>query len=160
MSMPQWLYEDTGPQKVTIATAKAVDRGDLVGLNANTLVRAEDTAWNVDLATTQTDFANMFAGVSEQTKDNVKARCFGNSEDNVCVVATRGVYEYDCDAATFEIGDYVGPAKDVGNALLSDKVVKVASEALAVGRVVERGTNITRVKFRVLSKLLNSGRFA
>jgi hypothetical protein len=69
------------------------------------------------------------------------------------MVATGGVYEYDCASATFEVGDYVGPAKDTGNALLSNKVVAVSGEALAVGRVVERGTSITRVKFRVLSQL-------
>lgn len=105
------------------------------------------------LEVTQYNFASKFLGVSEQAKAAAVARVFGNSEDNKIMVATGGVYEYDCASATFEVGDYVGPAKDTGNALLSSKVVAVSGEALAVGRVVERGTSITRVKFRVLSQL-------
>jgi hypothetical protein len=154
MAAPQYLHGDSAPIQVTIATAKAVDAGDIVGLSSNTLVRAEDQAWDTDLATTQTAFALLFTGVSMQTKTSTTvARIFGNSEDNVCMVATAGEYEFDCASATFEVGDYVGPAKDTGNALLSDKVVEVASEALAIGRVVKRGTSITRVRIRLLSKL-------
>lgn len=155
MAAPRYLYDDCAPIKVTIATAKAVDAGDLVGMSSGTLVKAEDTAWDTDLATTQTAFSNvLYVGVAMQTKTSTTvARVPGNSEDNVIMVATAGVWEFDCASATFEVGGLVGPAKDTGNALLSDKVVTVASEAYAIGRVVERGTSITRVKVRLLSKL-------
>lgn len=154
MAAPQYLYDDTAPVKATIATAKAVDAGDLVGMSSGTLVKASDTAWDTNLATTQTAFALLFLGVAAQTKTSTTvARVFGNSEDNVIMVSSAGVYEFDCASATFEVGDLVGPAKDTGNALLDDKVVGVASEAYAIGRVVERGTSITRVKVRLLSKL-------
>lgn len=154
MSAPQFLYGDAALVSATIATAKATASGDLVGMSAGTLVRAEDTTWDTDLATTQTAFAALFLGASAQTKTSTTvARVFGNSQDNVIEVATGGVWEYDCASATFEIGDFVGPAKDTGNALLSNKVVKVTTEAKAIGRVVERGTSITRVKFKLLSVL-------
>jgi hypothetical protein len=154
MAAPQFLYGDAAEVAATIATAKAVDAGDLVGMSAGTLVKAEDTAWDTDLATTQTNFAALFLGVCAQTKTSTTvARVFGNSSDNVIMVNTGGTVEFDCASATFEVGDLVGPAKDTGNALLSDKVVAVGSEALAIGRVVERGTSITRVKVRILSKL-------
>lgn len=159
MAVPKYIHGEVCPVKVTIATAKAVDAGDLVGMSSGTLVKAEDTAWDTDLATTQEAFIALFLGVSMQDKTSTtNARVFGNSEDNTIVAATAGVYEFDCASATFEVGDLVGPAKDTGNALLSDKVVAVASEARAIGRVYERGTSITRVKVRLLSKLMPAAR--
>jgi hypothetical protein len=157
MAVPQYLYGDVNEVKVTIATAKAVDAGDLVGMASGTLVRAEDQAWDTNLLTTQTNFANLFLGVSMQTKDASTARIRGNSEDNTIMVAPEGVYEFDCESATFEVGDLVGPAKDTGNALLSDKVVAVVA-AGAIGRVVQRGTSITRVKVKLLSMLSPAAR--
>jgi hypothetical protein len=68
------------------------------------------------------------------------------------------VFEFDCASATFAVGDYVGPAKDTGNALLDNKVVAVGGEALAIGRVYASGASITRVKVRVFSKLLGVAR--
>lgn len=158
MPAPQYIQDAVTPVKAAVATAKAVDKGDLVGMSAGTLVKAEDEAWGVDLAATQAAFILKFLGVSEQSKTNTQARVFGNSEDGVIMVATAGVYEFDCDSATFEVGDLVGPAKDTGNALLSDKVVAVAAEDKAIGRVVERGTSVTRVKVRILSKLAPAAR--
>lgn len=158
MAAPKYLRGDTSPVDATVATAKAVDTGDLVGMSAGTLVRAEDETWNTDLATTQTAFATKFLGASGQTKTATQARVFGNSEDNAIRVDTGGVVEYDCASATFELGDLVGPAKDTGNALLSDKVVTVGSEALAIGRVAKRGTSITRVQVKLLSKLMPAAR--
>jgi hypothetical protein len=38
-------------------------------------------------------------------------------------------------------------------AALNDKVVAVASEVASIGRVVERGTSITKVKVRIHSVL-------
>lgn len=152
MATPRWLRDDTNPVDATIATAKEVAVGDIVGMSAGTLVKASDTTWNTDTATTQADFRALFLGISGQAKDADVARAYGNSDDNEVRVATSGVYEMDCASATFEVGDFVGPAKDTGDALLDDKVV-AAVEAGAIGRVVERGTSITRVKFRVLSIL-------
>lgn len=158
MATPQYVLGATAPAIVTVATAKAVATGDLVGMSGGTLVRAEDTAWDTNLATTQTAFAALFLGVSAQRKDANVARVPGNSEDNVIRVDTTGVFEYDCASASFAVGDLVGPAKDTGNALLSNKVVSVASEAYAIGRVWEATSSATRVKVKILSKLLPAAR--
>ncbi|AMV28801.1 hypothetical protein VT84_30690 [Gemmata sp. SH-PL17] len=159
MPVPQYIEGETRPRKVAIATAKLVDKGDLVGMNAGTLVRAEDETWTTDLATTQSNFRARFAGVAAQSKlSTTNPRVFGNSQDNVIMVNTSGVFEFDCASATFEVGDFVGPAKDTGNALLSDRVVAVGAEANAIGRVAERGTAITRVKVETLSVLAPAAR--
>ncbi len=149
----RYLYGDTAPVNATCATAQAVSVGDLVALSSNTLVRAADTTWDTDLATTQTDFVALpFLGVAMQTKTANVARVFGNGVDNQVVVATAGVFEFDCASATFHQGDLVGPAKDTGNNILSQKVVGVSALTKAIGVVTEDGTSVTRVKVRLLSK--------
>lgn len=152
----KYLREDVKPVMVTIATAKAATKGDICGLSSNTYVSAADTTWDTNLATTQTAYNALHLGISLQDKTANVARVYGNSADNVIRVATAGIFSMPCASATLEVGDYLGPAKDTGNALVSNTVVKVASRALAMGRVVERGTSITRVKFRLLSTLAPS----
>lgn len=153
MPVSQYQYGGSNPTIATVATAKAVAVGDLCGMSSGTLVKASDTTWNTDLATTQSDFRALFLGVSGQQKDANLARVFGNATDNVIRIDAGGVFVFDCASATFEVGDFVGPAKQTGNALEDQKVVKVSTEATAIGRVVERGTSITRVKIQILSVL-------
>lgn len=153
MPVSQYQLGNTNPTIATVATAKAVAVGDIVGMSSGTLVKASDETWDTNLATTQTNFVTKFLGVSGQQKDANVARVFGNATDNVIRVDAGGVFTFDCASATFEVGDLVGCAKQSGNALEDQKVVSVASEALAIGRVVERGTSITRVKIQILSKL-------
>lgn len=92
------------------------------------------------------------AAMQASPSDTSKARVYGNSKDNVIGVATGGVWEYDCASATFAVGDLVGPAKASGNALMGSKVAAVVHDTLAVGRVVEAGTSLTRVKVRLFSR--------
>lgn len=114
------------------------------------------TVTSAALDVTQYNFVSKFVGPVMQSKSSsTVARVFGNSEDNRIIAATSGIWEYDCASATFAVGDYVGPAKDTGNALLDNKVVAVDGAAKAIGRVVEAGTSITRVKVKVFSKMLN-----
>lgn len=143
----------TDPVVAPVLTAQAVEVGDLVGLSSGNVVRAEDTTWDTNLATTQTAFANAFLGVSGQRKVATVARVIGNGTDNRIRVATGGIYEFDCASASFAVGDLVGPAKQSGNALESQKVASVASEAYAIGRVVEATSSATKVLVRLLSKL-------
>lgn len=153
MPVSQYQFGGTNPTIATVATAKAVAVGDIVGMSSGTLVKASDETWDTNLATTQTNFVARFLGVSGQQKDANVARVFGNASDNVIRIDAGGVFEFDCASATFEVGDLVGCAKQSGNALEDQKVVAVASEALAIGRVTQRGTSITRVKIQILSKL-------
>jgi hypothetical protein len=154
MAAPQFLYGDPQPIVVPIATAKATADGNIVGLSSGTLVNASDTTWNTNIATTQTDFRLLFLGISMQDKAAAVARVYGNSEDNRIGVSTGGVWEFDCASATFAVGDFVGPAKQTGDLLEDQKVVAVASQALAIGQVERAVTSGTRVRVRILSHLL------
>lgn len=153
MATPQYVYGSTSgsPVVAPVTNAQAVAVGDLVGISSGNVVRAEDTAWDTNTSTTQAAFALLFLGSSAQRKVANVARVYGNGQDNEIRVDTAGEWEYDCATANFAVGDLVGPAKDTGNALLSNKVVAVATENLAVGRVTRAYTNTTRVKFRILS---------
>lgn len=154
----RYIRGETNPLIAPVLTAQAVAVGDLVGLSAGNVVRAEDQTWNTDLATTQSDFAATFLGVSGQKKVAATARVYGNSEDNKIRIDAEGIYEFDCASATFAVGDLVGPAKQTGNALESQKVVAVATEARAIGRVAEAGTSVTTVKVQILSTKLPGAR--
>ena len=63
MAVSQYQYGPTTPILATIATAKAVAVGDIVGMATGTLIRAEDQAWDTNIATTQTAFSLLFLGV-------------------------------------------------------------------------------------------------
>jgi hypothetical protein len=103
------------------------------------------------LDVSQYNFAQRFVGVSAQKKiSGTNVIVPGNSVKNIIRVDQAGVIEFDCASATFAVGDYVGPDKATGSALLSQQVVAVAGEALAIGKVVEAGTSITKVKVRLL----------
>jgi hypothetical protein len=153
MATPQYKHSNPAPVMAPVATAKAVALGDLVGQSSSTLVKASDTVWDTNLATTQAAFVALFMGVSAQRKDANVARPYGNSVDNYIRVDTDGVYEFDCASASFDVGDLVGPAKDTGNALLDNKVVAVGSSAAAIGRVHKKGASVTRVQVKILSTL-------
>lgn len=106
------------------------------------------------LQVTQYNFAQAFLGVSNQRKVANVARIFGNSRDNeIMVIRGPGaIVEFDCASASFAVGDYVGAAKDSGNALLNQTVVAVANEGLAIGRVAHKETTVTKIAVELLSR--------
>lgn len=154
----RYIRGETNPVFVTVATAKAVSTGALVGMSSDTLVNASDTAWVDTIATAQATFKALFLGVAAQDKVANVARVHGNSDDNVIRVATSGIWEFDCASATFAVGDLVGPAKASGNAVEDEKVAAVATESLAIGRVVESAASATKVKVQILSVLMPAAR--
>lgn len=155
-----YVRGETCPIIAPVATATAVAIGDLVGISSGNVVRAEDVAWDTDLATTQTAFVNIFLGVSAQRKVANVARVDANGQDNRIRVDSEGIFEFDCASASFAVGALVGPAKQTGNALESQKVVSVATEGLAIGRVAEATSSATKVKVKILSKLSPAARSA
>jgi hypothetical protein len=153
---PRFIQDNPKPVFPAVATAKAVAVGDICGYTGGTLVKASDTTWNTSLSQTQQDFAAFFLGVSIQAKDAAKARAYGNTEDNRIGVATDGEWEMDLDVATtLVVGDYVGPAKDTGNALVNQVVNKAAAGAAGgIGVVTRDGASLTRARFRLMCKVL------
>jgi hypothetical protein len=155
----RWRYGDTKPViSKPIAAATKIEIGDLVEQAAGgDVTPAASHAWNTDLATTQNEFHNMFLGVAMQ-----RSRGTGDpvQDSDPIRVATEGVFEFDCAAATFELGTLVAPAKQTGNALENQKVVALAAgnENKAIGRVARRyASSTTRVLIDITSTVLAGG---
>lgn len=149
----RWRYGDTKPvESKAVASAVVIEIGDLVesASSGSAVTPADDHTWNTNLATTQEEFHDRFLGVATQRSRN--------GDDDPIVVATAGVFEFECAAATFEQGALVGPAKQSGNALENQKVVGVASANLAIGRVVKPYTsNTTKVLVEIVSTVVRGG---
>jgi hypothetical protein len=147
-----WHYGDCRPVVTKeVASATVIEVGDLIEMETNGAVAsAADHVWNTNLATTQEEFHDEFLGVAQERSRN--------GDTNPIRVNTAGVHEFDCAAATFELGALVGPAKQAGNALEKQKVVAVATENLAIGRVAKRyGSNTTKVFVEVFSRVMSGG---
>ena len=143
----RYRHGDTKPiMSPAVDTAAVVEIGDLV---SETPEAAADTTWDTNIATTQEAFHDVFLGVAEQ-------RSRAGDTDPIRV-ATSGVFEFDCASATFAVGDLVGTAKQTGNGIESQKVVAVATPSLAIGRVVEAGASITKVKVEIDSTIVTGG---
>lgn len=152
--MSRYLYGETNPASAPVLTATAINTVDILGFTAGNVYLASAETWDTNLATTQTNFVTKFLGLSGQKKLAAEARVHGNSTDNIIRVDCSGVYEFDASSATYTIGQFVGPAKASGNALVDSTVVGVASAALAIGRVIENsGASATKVKVQLLSTL-------
>jgi len=74
-------------------------------------------------------------------------------------VATTGVFEYDCQSATFEVGQLLGADEPSGaTALTSQQVAAVAAADLAIGRCASRvNPASTAVLVDVVSTVLFGG---
>ncbi len=158
MAALQWIYGDTKPLEAPFTSSQVFFVGDLVARATDgTIYRAEDESWVSNEATTRDNFVSKFIGVVEQKKRAADVQPYGNSAA-VARVSTDGTFEADLDTATtLIIGDWVGPNKASGNALVSQVVKKVTAGDQAIGFVVEAGTSLTRCKFRLMSKLTPGG---
>lgn len=128
-----------------VASADVITAGDMVFVYStlDQIKAAEDITWDTNIATTQAAFANVFAGIAYTSS------AAGETDDVLVDVSSASVYEYPCASATFKTGAPIGPAKQSGNALESQKVVE-ATGTSCVGRTVEPKSSATtsiRVSF-------------
>lgn len=137
-----------------VATATVIEIGDLVEMESDgTVLSVADHTWDTNIATVQEQIHDKFLGVAQQQSRT--------GDTDPIRVAITGVHEFDCAAATFELGALVGPAKQTGNAAEDQKVVAVATANLAIGRVAQRyATNTTSVLVDVVGVISRSGPLA
>ncbi len=145
----RFRYEEKDVVLVDIASATVVEIGDFVQLDTDKLKPASDETWSASLAGTQEAFCATFLGVALQAS--------ADGDTAPVRVATAGVFEYPCASASFGVGDRVGCADDESNALEDQKVVAVAQNYLAVGKVVETTSSETTVKIRIKNVVFDGG---
>ena len=129
-----------------VGSSDVVYRGDMVGLSSGAVKCASDTTWDTNLATTQTAFAKVFIGVAMEDS--------ASGETAEILIREAGVFEFDCAAATFDVGDLVGPDDSGSSTLMDQQVEAVATIDLAIGRVAkDYASNTTKVLVKLLSTL-------
>lgn len=127
----RWRYGDTNPVVAAVAAETVIEIGDLVYQDVDQARPAAGQDDQSSEAANQELFADRFLGVAMQ-----RSRA---GETAPIRVATTGVFEFDCPADTFELGDKVGLVEAAtGTALENQQVTKVSDAKLAVGRVVRR----------------------
>jgi hypothetical protein len=148
----------TGPvEPITVAVAltgqvptNTIRAGDLLALQSNAAVPASVFTWTTDLATTQTNFAAAFLGIS--AGDSFAAST--DPRQTEMLITQDGDVEFDLTvaaAAAFNVGSFVGPSKAAGNNLLHT-VESVATKARAVAVVVKLAPiGSTKVVARLLN---------
>lgn len=149
----RWRYGDTNPVVVPVDSSTVIEIGDLVWLNVDDARPASMATFGGSLTVAQENFHDQFIGVAMQRS---------RSGDTAPIrVATSGVFEFDCAAASFEIGARLGVDDNAGGtALENQKVIAVAaaSPQLAVGACAKRVSPAdTRVLVEVQSTVMRGG---
>ena len=145
----RWRYGDTNPVVVSVDASTIIEIGDLLWLDAN---YAKPDALNTNglgLSDRQTDFASKFLGVAmQQSRD-------GDVSD--IRVATTGIFELDCDADTFELGDLI-VCGGIGTDLLSQKTTATSDLNQSIARAAKQQTsNTTSILAAVESTIMTGG---
>ena len=147
----RWRYGDTNPVVAAVDSATIIEIGDVVWQDTDDAKPASDQAdQGTEIGNQQTLITN-FLGVAMQrsrTGDTSPIR-----------VATTGVFEFDCPAGTYELGDLIGVDENTsGDALLNQQVDSVAATTEAVGRSAKReATTTTSVLVDIRSTVMTSG---
>ena len=127
----RWVHGDTTHVIAPVASATVIEIGDLVYYDANTVKPASMQANQTTKALNQSTFAPKFLGVAMQASPNGSTTSIR--------VATSGVFEYDCNSNTFELGNYVGIEEKPGRTgIENQKLDKTTDVAGAIGRVWRR----------------------
>jgi hypothetical protein len=148
-NLMRWRYGETNPVQMAVDSATVIEIGDLVWLDSDDAKNAAALAWDTDLETTQEEFHDNFLGVAMQASPA--------GETDSIRVATSGVFELDTAAASYEVGDLVGPDDDATPLLVDQQVIAVAGAELAVGRVAKTAASATSVLVSITSTVLHGG---
>lgn len=129
--------------KVRVDSATELEAGDLVWLDTDDVKPASAFAWTTDLATTQANFANVFAGVVHQPS------AVGEADPVSIDLSPLAVYEFDVVASTFELGGLLG-VDGAPSALVDQRLAKVTAASRAIARAAEykaASSSLLRVQF-------------
>ncbi len=127
----RWRYGETNPVVAAVNEETVIAIGDLLLLAVDDARPASAQDDQGSKGANQEQFAKYFLGVAMQRS--------AAGESTPVRVATTGVFQFDCPADTYELGELVGPSENAeGNRLLNQQVEKVASPQRAIGRVARR----------------------
>jgi hypothetical protein len=131
--------------RIRVDSGTVIEAGDMVFLDTDDAKPASDFTWDTDLATTQGQFAAKFLGVAHQPSAD------GETDPISVDVSPHSVYEFDVNAATYEVGDVLGP-DELSSALMNQQLEAAASAALGIARAAEyKAASASRLRVRFAS---------
>lgn len=147
----RWRYGDTNPVTLPVATGVAVEIGDLIYLSSGVGAPASAMPDEGTPTLNQQAFQDNFVGVAMQASPS--------DEETTIRIATSGVFEFDCDSATWDLGEEAATQIDGSGVQLYDQqVVSAASLSAAIGRCAKQVTVAsTRVLVDVVSSVMRGG---
>ncbi len=146
------------PITYAVDSATLIYKGDMLWLNTDDVRPVNDNGvtsygytWDTSLAVTAKQFRTRFVGVA------MADSLVGKSDE--IPVATAGIFEFACAAATFEVGDFVCPDDNATpNQLLNQQVIECTDPRQAIGRVVKRySSNTTTVLVEIFPVASGNG---
>ena len=146
----RWRYGETNSVVGPVAGTVAVEIGDLVFYEADTVKPASSQANQTTKALNQSTFAGKFLGVAMQASPLGEASSIR--------IATTGVFEFDTNSQTFVLGALVGIDELPGRTGLECQKVDTAVVAGSIGRVVRREpTASNTILVGIKSKITEGG---
>jgi hypothetical protein len=146
----RWRYGETNPVVGLVPATLAVEIGDLVYHETDSVKPASAQPNQTTKALNQSVFAGKFLGVAMQASPLNEATSIR--------VATTGVFEFECPSKTWNLGDLVGINELPGRTGLHTQQVDTSVLAGAIGRVVRREPVASTVIFvNIKSKIIEGG---
>lgn len=162
----RYRYGDTNPVQIAFDQTTGTDAfpisiGDLCWIDSTDSYKvkgADAFAWTTNLATTQQNFASVFAGISAQRWDGSNLQAYG-IKDGLLRIDTTGVFLMACVAdSSFNAGDLVGPAQNgSNNSLAPQTVVAVSAKNEAIGRVAQAVSSSSSVLVEIFAAKFTLG---
>ncbi|RTL31278.1 MAG: hypothetical protein EKK55_01120 [Rhodocyclaceae bacterium] len=147
------VYGNSEPREAPVLAATVIEVGDLLWFDAtnNCAKPASLFTWTTDLATTQGNFKDVFLGVAQSAH-------LANGPETTVRFSTRGSNRFDCAAAAFDMGVFVGPADSGSSTLMNQKVVAVANATLGIAKPSKQYSSaVTEVFVDIESTIVHSG---
>jgi len=147
------VYGNSEPREAPVLAATVIQVGDILWFDAsnNCVKPASDYTWDTDLATTQGTFKDVFVGVAQSAH-------LANGPETTVRFSTRGSNRFDCASAAFDMGVFLGCAKQSGNLLENQKVVAVANATLGFAKPSKQYSSaVTEVFVDIESTIVHSG---
>ena len=145
----RWVHGDTTHVLAPVEASTVIEIGDLVFYDADSAKPASMQTNQTTKALNQSTFAGKFLGVAMQ------ASPAGNTTP--IRIVTSGVFEYDCAANTFELGNFVGIEENAAHTGVENQMLdKTTLAAGAIGRVCRReATPSTTVQVQLQSTVMH-----
>ncbi len=159
----RWRYGERNPVTLPVDSATDIEIGDMIWLDgeSDTAKPASDVKVSFDdslLPNLQKGFKACFVGVAMQ-----RSRA---GDTQAIRIATSGVFEFDCDEQSHDLGDRVGAADE--GARQHDRVISLADQRVSgvpqnspqrsIGRVAKRvATADTKVLVEINSTVMRKG---